>query len=103
VWSAASCGNDLNPDHRTQTRGQRDNRIAFRHLIQLAFQPFCPVSHFAHDILVFQDFQRRQTGCHCQLVAAEGTGVVARCPRIELLFDASTASGRPPPTALDLR
>ena len=79
--------NDLNTDHHARTANVADNRIAFRHLVQLAFQPFALCSHFASDVLVFQDLQRRQTGCHRQLVATEGAGVVTWCPCIELLFD----------------
>src|SRR5471030_447904 len=65
-----------------------NNRITRLQLGQSGFQPFALSSNFVSNVIVFDDLQRRQTGCHRELVTAESTGMVAWSPCIELFFDA---------------
>ncbi|SVK54484.1 Uncharacterised protein [Acinetobacter baumannii] len=80
--------NDLDADHQAQTANVTDHRITFLQLGQLAFEPFALSGHFVGDLMLLQVLQGGQAGGHRQLVAAEGAGVVARFPGIELFFDA---------------
>ncbi len=78
----------LNADHQAQTTHVADYRVALLQLAQFAFQPFALCSNFVSDVVIFQQFQRSQAGRHCELVATEGAGVVARRPGVELFLNA---------------
>ncbi|VTP62898.1 Uncharacterised protein [Serratia rubidaea] len=65
-----------------------DNRVTLLQFSQFAFQPFALCGDFIGNVVFLQVLQRGQAGGHCQLVAAEGAGVVARLPGVELLLDA---------------